>query len=158
MRRFNSYGPINTNVHYYAPRKELIAGVFTKLVGEDPLGGGHYITVWAPRQTGKTWVMQEILFQLKKDPRFDVLKINLEILKDKDDTGEIINVIQTGKQPGSHSVNFRFRPSMNSIHIRSYLFIGSSCFSFQGAGKKMRKYRSFPGFYFPSRIGIKIAL
>ncbi|MCX6579725.1 MAG: AAA-like domain-containing protein [Candidatus Aminicenantes bacterium] len=93
MRRFNSYGPINTNVHYYAPRKELIASALTQLVGENPSEGGHYITVWAPRQTGKTWVMQEILFQLKKDPRFDVLKINLEILKDKDDTGEIINVI-----------------------------------------------------------------
>ena len=93
MRRFNSYGPINTNLHYYAPRKELIAKAFIQLVGENPLEGGHYVTVWAPRQTGKTWVMQEILFQLKKDPRFDILKINLEILKDKDDTGEIINVI-----------------------------------------------------------------
>lgn len=93
MRRFNSYGPIDTDVHYYAPRKELIDGALTQLMGENPQKGGHYITVWAPRQTGKTWVMQEILFQLKKDPRFDVLKINLEILKDKDDTGEIINVI-----------------------------------------------------------------
>ncbi|HLP60281.1 MAG TPA: ATP-binding protein [Candidatus Deferrimicrobium sp.] len=93
MRRFNSYGPINTNIHYYAPRKDLIAKSFTRLVGENPSEGGHYITVWAPRQTGKTWVMQEILFQLKENPLFDVLKINLEILKDKEDTGEIINVI-----------------------------------------------------------------
>ncbi|HLP46718.1 MAG TPA: ATP-binding protein, partial [Candidatus Kapabacteria bacterium] len=93
MRRFSSYGPINTHLHYYAPRKELIAGAFTQLMGDNPSEGGHYITVWAPRQTGKTWVMQEILFQLKKDPRFDVLKINLENLKDREDTGEIINVI-----------------------------------------------------------------
>jgi predicted AAA+ superfamily ATPase len=54
-------------LHYYAPRKALIAGAFTQLVGENPSEGGHYITVWAPRQTGKTWVMQEILFQLKKN-------------------------------------------------------------------------------------------
>ncbi|HLP60687.1 MAG TPA: ATP-binding protein [Candidatus Deferrimicrobium sp.] len=93
MRRFNSYGPIDTDVHYYAPRKSLIDKAYTRLMGEYPHKGGHYITVWAPRQTGKTWVMQEILFQLQKDPRFDVLKINLEILKDKDDAGEIINVI-----------------------------------------------------------------
>ncbi|HLP48022.1 MAG TPA: ATP-binding protein, partial [Candidatus Kapabacteria bacterium] len=93
MRRFNSYGPINTNLHYYAPRKELIAGAFTQLVGENPSEGGHYITVWAPRQTGKTWVMQEILFQLKKDPFFDVLKINLENLKNETDVGTIIGAI-----------------------------------------------------------------
>jgi len=62
-------------------------------MGENSAAGGNYITLWAPRQTGKTWVMQEILFQLKKDPRFHTLKINLENLKDKDDTGEIINVI-----------------------------------------------------------------
>ncbi|HLP44462.1 MAG TPA: ATP-binding protein, partial [Candidatus Kapabacteria bacterium] len=93
MRRFNSYGPINTNLHYYAPRKELIAGAFNQLVGEDPAEGGHYITVWAPRQTGKTWVMQEILFQLKKDPRFDVIVVNLENLKRKKNVGDIIKII-----------------------------------------------------------------
>jgi len=93
MRRFNSYGPINTNVHYYAPRKELIAGALTQLVGEDPSEGGHYITVWAPRQTGKTWVMQEILFQLKKDPRFNVVVVNLENLKRNKNIGNIIEII-----------------------------------------------------------------
>ncbi|HLP47457.1 MAG TPA: ATP-binding protein [Candidatus Kapabacteria bacterium] len=93
MRRFNSYGPIDTDVHYYAPRKTLIANAYTQLMGENPHKGGHYITVWAPRQTGKTWVMQEILFQLKKDPRFDVLKINLESLKDETDVGAIIEAI-----------------------------------------------------------------
>jgi len=93
MRRFSSYGPIDTDVNYYAPRKELIAGAFTKLMGENPQKGGHYITVWAPRQTGKTWAMQEILFQLKKDPRFDVLKINLENLKNETDVGTIIGAI-----------------------------------------------------------------
>jgi hypothetical protein len=93
MRRFNSYGPIDTDVHYYAPRKELIDGALTQLMGENPQKGGHYITVWAPRQTGKTWVMQEILFQLKKDPRFHTLKINLEILKRKKNVGDIIKII-----------------------------------------------------------------
>jgi predicted AAA+ superfamily ATPase len=53
------------------------------LLGENPSEGGHYITVWAPRQAGKTWVMQQILFKLKKDTQFDVLKINLQSLKDE---------------------------------------------------------------------------
>lgn len=93
MRRFHSYGSINPKLHYYAPRHELIQRAYTQLMGESDDEGGHYITVWAPRQTGKTWVMQEILFLLQKDPRFNVLKINLENLKDTEDPGTIINVI-----------------------------------------------------------------
>jgi hypothetical protein len=62
-------------------------------MGEEPLKGGHYFTVWAPRQTGKTWLMQQILHSLKKDPRFHTLKINLEILKRYKDVGEIIKII-----------------------------------------------------------------
>jgi hypothetical protein len=62
-------------------------------MGENPAEGGHYITVWAPRQTGKTWLMQQILFRLKQNPRFDVIKINLENLKDEPDVRLIINTI-----------------------------------------------------------------
>ena len=93
MRRFSSYGPVDTDIHYYAPRKELIVEAYTKLMGENPQKEGHYITVWAPRQTGKTWIMKEILFQLKKDPRFDVVVVNLENLKRKENVGEIIRII-----------------------------------------------------------------
>ncbi|MCU0288754.1 MAG: AAA-like domain-containing protein [Acidobacteria bacterium] len=93
MRRFNSYGPIDTEIHYYAPRKKLIEFAYTQLMGENPNRGGHYITVWAPRQCGKTWVMQEVLFLLKKEPQFDVLKINLESLKNETNIGAIIEAI-----------------------------------------------------------------
>jgi hypothetical protein len=90
MRRFSSYGPINNKLHYYAPRIELIDMAYTQLIGENFDEGGHYITVWAPRQCGKTWTMQQILFRLRKDPRFDVLKINLEHLKNETDADFII--------------------------------------------------------------------
>ena len=53
MKRFSSYGPIDTDLHYYAPRKELIDKAYTRVVGENRDKGGHYITVWAPRQCGK---------------------------------------------------------------------------------------------------------
>jgi len=62
-------------------------------MGENPSKNGHYMTVWAPRQTGKTWGMQHVMFRLKKDPRFDVLKINLEHLKYEQEVGEIIESI-----------------------------------------------------------------
>ncbi len=61
MRRFSSYGPIDSDLHYFAHRKGLIDKAYTQLVGNVPGKGGHCITIWAPRQTGKTWVMQEVL-------------------------------------------------------------------------------------------------
>ncbi len=81
MRKFSSYGPIDIDLHYYIPRTELIDSAVSQLSGENPQKGGHYITVWAPRQRGKTWLMQQVLHILQGDERFDVLKINLEHLK-----------------------------------------------------------------------------
>ncbi|NIM16880.1 MAG: hypothetical protein GTO45_33265 [Candidatus Aminicenantes bacterium] len=66
MRRFSSYGPINTKLHYYAPREELINQAYTNLIGGNPDEGGHYITVWAPRQCGKTWIVQEVVDKIKQ--------------------------------------------------------------------------------------------
>ncbi len=91
MRRFSSYGPVDTDLHYYVPRQELVDRACAELLGEDPAKEGHCITVWAPRQRGKTWVMQQTLWRLRQDTRFDVLKINLEHLKM---TAEVDRVVQ----------------------------------------------------------------
>jgi Cdc6-like AAA superfamily ATPase len=105
MRRFSSYGPIDTDLHYYAPRKALLAHAYTQLMGEEPEKGGHYITVWAPRQTGKSWTMQQILFKLRQDERFDAVKINLETVKTETDLSVVLSYISTkltgwlGKEP-----------------------------------------------------------
>ena len=73
MRQFSSYGPVNTKLHYYVPREALIEEAYTQLMGENPDEGGHYITVWAPRQRGKSWVMQQTLYRLQKEERFDTI-------------------------------------------------------------------------------------
>ncbi|HOT93494.1 MAG TPA: AAA-like domain-containing protein [Anaerolineae bacterium] len=90
MRKFSSYGPVDTDLHYYAPRAALIDQAHAHLIGEDPAKSGHYITVWGPRQTGKTWMMQRVLWRLQADDRFDVLKINLEHLKQATDVVAVI--------------------------------------------------------------------
>ncbi|MCP4403906.1 MAG: ATP-binding protein [bacterium] len=85
MRKFCSYGPVNTKLHYYAPREALLENALTQLIGENPQEGGHDITVWAPRQTGKTWVMHQVLFRLQEDDCFDVVKLQLEHLGNEED-------------------------------------------------------------------------
>jgi len=91
MRRFSSYGPINPKLHYYAPRKELIEKGYNQLLGEDPEEGGHYITVWAPRQCGKSWFVLEVLKRLDQLQEFDVVSIDLEHLKSVNDISRILS-------------------------------------------------------------------
>lgn len=70
MRRFSSYGPINAKLHYYIPRQALVDQAISHLVGEVPAEGGHYSTVWAPRQRGKSWILQEAMWQLRDKPQY----------------------------------------------------------------------------------------
>lgn len=93
MRRFSSYGPVDTKLHYYAPRKELVESACASLLGEDPSRGGHYITVWAPRQRGKTWVMQQVVGRLSQDERFHVLKIGVEHLLQVTEVNRVAQIV-----------------------------------------------------------------
>ena len=93
MRKFSSYGPVNQNLHYYAPRKDLIEKAYVHLVGESLDAGGHYMTVWAPRQSGKTWIMHQVLKQLQQNDDFIVIQISLEHLKMQQDVNIIVKTI-----------------------------------------------------------------
>ncbi len=81
MRRFSSYGPINKKQHYFVPRQELLAKACTYLVGENPDEGGHYITVWAPRQTGKSSLFRDLYWQFIEENDFAAAYINLQSLQ-----------------------------------------------------------------------------
>lgn len=93
MRRFFSYGPINPKLHYYAPRKELIERAYIQLTGEDPDEGGHYITVWAPRQGGKTWVMQEVIEKIKQSNKYEVGIISMERAKEEKKEKKVLDIL-----------------------------------------------------------------
>jgi hypothetical protein len=45
--------------HFCVPRTELIRQCTEQLAGS-PEKGGHYFTIWAPRQAGKTWLMRQV--------------------------------------------------------------------------------------------------
>ncbi len=109
MRKFSSYGPPNTKLHYYAPRTELITSAINELKGDEHEEGGHYITVWAPRQTGKTWIMQEVLSKLKQETLFDVVFINLQFLSEETNLNTVAQLFaeeffETLEKP-KHNIN-----------------------------------------------------
>ena len=85
IRKFSSYGPVSKKTNYYVPREETVSRAYDQLTGEDPEEGGHFFTVWAPRQTGKSWVMREVMIRLYHEGKYDVAKINLEAIKDNND-------------------------------------------------------------------------
>jgi hypothetical protein len=120
IRRFWSYGPVNPNLHYFAPRKDLIETAFNLLIGDDPRQGGHFVTVWAPRQTGKSWIMLQVLEQFRKNKShpsgfsgegIDVVKVDLDLPQHDNDIDSIANSIandifsELGRDnPGIHSL------------------------------------------------------
>lgn len=75
MRKFSSYGPVDTDLNYYVPRTALVEQVLTQLVGENLDKGGHYITVWAPRQCGKTWIMTRVVRRLQNEKQYEGLGV-----------------------------------------------------------------------------------
>jgi len=65
MRRFHSYGPVDSEQHFCVERRELVGQCTDYLVG-NPGKGGHYFTIWGPRQTGKTWIMRQMAGEIEK--------------------------------------------------------------------------------------------
>jgi predicted AAA+ superfamily ATPase len=92
MRKFSSYGPIINASNYYAPREELIEKTYINLIGENPAEGGHYFTVWAPRQTGKTWLMQQVVQRIKQEDKYDVAMISLQAAKNKKNEKKVLEI------------------------------------------------------------------
>ncbi len=92
MRTFSSYEEVNTNIHYYVPREELIKQGCNHLLGEEPDYSGHYITVWAPRQTGKTWVMRQVVDRIMERDDFEVAILTLQSTKNAADGQGVLKV------------------------------------------------------------------
>ena len=93
MRRFSSYGPLNPEMNYFAPRKELIEQVYTQLTGYNPPKEGHYLTVWASRQTGKTWLMREVVEKIKLTKEYETGILTLEGIKDEKNEEKFLSIL-----------------------------------------------------------------
>jgi len=91
MRLFSSYGPINPKRHYHAPRVQLLNDAYCRLIGENPSEGGHYITVWAPRQCGKTWVMREAVKRINEGGDYEVGIFSMEGAKEETEIEGILD-------------------------------------------------------------------
>ncbi|ETR65701.1 MAG: hypothetical protein OMM_13848 [Candidatus Magnetoglobus multicellularis str. Araruama] len=92
MRTFHSYGPVDTEEHYYVGRKKLVDQCTSQLVGNFEKVG-HYFTIWGARQTGKTWLYRQSLEKIKSQygDQFIVGEISMQeiVLENNEDATDI---------------------------------------------------------------------
>jgi hypothetical protein len=83
MRRFHSHGPVDKDIHFSVPRTDIVRQYLDQLI--DHLEkGGNYFTVWAPQQTGKTWLTRQVVHEInhRYPDQYEILSFSLEILRD----------------------------------------------------------------------------
>lgn len=87
MRRFHSYGPVDCEEHFCVPRRALVEKCLAQLI-DNPDKGGHYFTIWAPRQSGKTWLMRQVKQEVTQQyrERFTVFNFSLGNLRGMGDS------------------------------------------------------------------------
>ncbi len=90
MRSFTSYGPVNPRKHFSVPRQTLVDRCVAQLLGDLDDEGGHYFTIWAPRQTGKTWLMRRAVEEIRArhGDRFTVGALSMQGLLGDDDADD----------------------------------------------------------------------
>jgi hypothetical protein len=84
MRHFCSYGPVNCKAHFCVQRQALITTGVKQLIGSLEEEGGHYFTIWAPRQTGKTWLMRKMKQEIEQQypEEFTIVNFSLGGLRE----------------------------------------------------------------------------
>ncbi len=75
MRYFNTSGPCNPAEHYTVMRRDLIAE------GVDKVRRGKYVTIFAPRQAGKTTYFKLLLSELRRQGQYTPVWISFETLQ-----------------------------------------------------------------------------
>lgn len=93
MRQFSSYGPIDKELHYYVPRRDLFNHTYGYLTGNNPTKGGHYFTVWAARQTGKSSLLKDVSWELLQDDHYHTANIDIQNLQGTDDSLKCMNSV-----------------------------------------------------------------
>lgn len=118
MRKFTSYGSPNPKLHYVAPRQALLDSAYHQLIGQNPEDSGHYITVWAPRQTGKTWALLEVTKRIRQRDDFQVGIITMQSVRDLKNEKDVLKIL-------INSLSYHFEtdlPMLQSLNDLPQLF------------------------------------
>lgn len=72
MKFFNTAGPVRPDQHYFVPHRLNLSEVFNLIERQ------QYFVLHAPRQTGKTTAIKEIIREINENGAYNALYINIE--------------------------------------------------------------------------------
>lgn len=117
MRRFHSYGPVDSRFHFGVERRDLVETCKAQLVG-DPGEGGHFFTIWGARQVGKTWLMRRAIEEIRAEhgDRFLVGHLSMQgAIVEKEEETPILFKYVTQRLKMSLGVETRALSSWNDL-------------------------------------------
>ncbi|MCP4108200.1 MAG: hypothetical protein GY749_22095 [Desulfobacteraceae bacterium] len=118
MRHFHSYGPVDCRHHFCVERRYLIEKCTEQLVGI-PEEGGHYFTIWASRQAGKTWLMRQVVKKIKAEygDRFQIGMLSVQgvVMEDEDHEDKFLEEIPMLLYEGFFMKNIPVPENWNSF-------------------------------------------
>ena len=79
MKKFNTTGPCFPNEHYMLPALDRLPGI------RELAAGGNYFVIHAPRQTGKTTALKELVREINGKGDMFALYCSLETLQNRSD-------------------------------------------------------------------------
>ena len=73
MREFNTSGPNNPDIHFTVMREALLQKAVEQITRPADPKGGRYFTLYAPRQTGKTTFVEQLMKRLDRQQFFPAM-------------------------------------------------------------------------------------
>jgi hypothetical protein len=73
MREFNTSGPNNPDIHFTVMREALLQKALEQITRPADPKGGRYFTLYAPRQTGKTTFVEQLMKRLDRRQFFPAM-------------------------------------------------------------------------------------
>jgi hypothetical protein len=106
MRTFSSYGPVDEHDHFCVKRESLVARCVEQLVAPGERAGGHFFTLWAARQTGKTWLIRQAKARIEREypDQFIVGEMSVQgvIMQDEEPADRFLTSVPTLFREGFH--------------------------------------------------------
>ena len=91
MRYFNTHGPVNVQEHYVVPRRALIEELTAQIEQ------GKFFTIYAPRQMGKTTLLNNLETELRTRPTYLPIVLSFELYESWSAAqfwGDVLGLIQ----------------------------------------------------------------
>ena len=73
MRYFNTHGPVNIQEHYVVSRRVLVEQLTAQIEQ------GKFFTIYAPRQMGKTTLLNNLETELRTRPAYLPIVLSFEL-------------------------------------------------------------------------------